>query len=203
MYCPPSPFPLPQWGLDPFDRFAIEPCGDDRKAVGRVEGCVGLARRKPSLTRSWVRGMAAQPAPASDCRALVEAGRAVIACRLAPDGDDARHRRAAVAGGGKGVDGRRLADGERLDAAVAQIAHPAAQGPAPRLALGPEAKADGLHAAGDAEAGGGDGHAPPKRTRGCPGPRRRRRPACRRRSCPSPPPPPPPPPPPSPPPPPP
>src|SRR6266852_2057419 len=149
MYC--SLFPLPQWGLDPFDRFAIEPCGADRKAVGQVEGCVGLARRKPSLTRSWVRGMAAQPAPASDCRALVEAGRAVIACRLAPDGDDARHRRA---------------DGERLDAAVAQIAHPAAQGPAPRLALGPEAKADGLHAAGDDEAGGGDGHGPLRRIRG-------------------------------------
>src|SRR6266851_2422252 len=46
---PPHPSPLPHWGLDPFDRSAIEPSGADRRAVGRVEGCVGLARRSRAL----------------------------------------------------------------------------------------------------------------------------------------------------------
>src|SRR5690349_5246469 len=63
-----------------------------------------------------------------------------------------------MAGLDEGVDLRRLADGKRLDITVAQIAHPAAQAQAPRLALGPQAIAHALNAAGDDEMGGDDGH---------------------------------------------
>src|SRR5258708_23295784 len=52
----------------------------------------------------------------------------------------------------------RLGDGERLDAGGGQIGDPAGEGPAPRLALGPEGKSHALDAAGDDDAGGGDGH---------------------------------------------
>src|SRR5258708_24639449 len=109
MYCSPSPFPLPQWG----------------------RGLRRVGEASPSLTRSWVRGRAAQPASASHRRPLLEAGRAVVRGGAAADGDDAGNGGAPVAGGGEGADNRPLAHGQPPRPAAPPTAHPTPPSPAP------------------------------------------------------------------------
>src|SRR6185312_16772981 len=79
-----------------------------------------------------------------DRRPLGEAGGAVILGGCPFDPRHVGHGGAAAAGFDEAFDGCRLAGDLRLDAAIAQIAHPAAQAAPARFAPRPGTKADAL-----------------------------------------------------------